>query len=120
MNPKFDLEGFYVALDGHRKTQGITWKGVAEKTGVAASTLTRMRQGRSPDAAGLVALAKWSGLDAVDFYRDELLDTGSPASLAQMTTILRADKNLSKESVVALENMLTSAYETLRSREDET
>jgi hypothetical protein len=34
--------------------------------------------------------------------------------LAEITALLRADKNLSGEGAIALENMLKSAYEHLR------
>ena len=65
----FDAGAFYEALDGARMARTMTWKQVAGETGVSASTLTRMAQGKRPDVDGLAALVAWSGLDADDYLR---------------------------------------------------
>lgn len=114
-NLRFDAEGFYSALDSERQTRKITWKQVASEAGVAASTLTRMGQGKRPDVDGLAALASWSGLDVSQFYRPNI-ETRSAEPLAEITALLRADRNLSNESAVALETMLKSAYEHMRNK----
>jgi len=113
-NFRFDAEGFYSALDSVRQARRLTWKQIASQAGVAASTLTRMGQGKRPDVDGLAALASWSGLDVSKFYRPQ---SGEPAfvePLAEITALLRADRNLTGEGATALENMLKSAYEHLR------
>jgi len=66
---KFDLPMFYAALDSVRRSRKITWKQVAEETGVAASTLTRMSQGKRPDVDTLAALADWSGLNPAEYIK---------------------------------------------------
>lgn len=119
-NQRFDAEGFYAALDGTREAQKLTWKQIARKAGVAASTLTRMRQGKGPDINGLAALASWSGLDVKKFYRpaEEVQVEAEP--LAEITALLRADRNLSGESAQALEIMLKSAYKHMRTNRGKT
>jgi transcriptional regulator with XRE-family HTH domain len=119
-NHNFDAEGFYAALDSVRQAKGITWKNVASGSGVAASTLTRMGQGKRPDIDGLAALAAWSGIDVSDFYRNDSVVAITPEPLAQITALLRADKNLGPESAVAIESMLKSAYEHMRLKRDKT
>lgn len=113
-NDKFDAEGFYATLDSARQSRGFTWKKVASEAGVAASTLTRMGQGKRPDVDGLAALATWSGIDVSVFYRSESPVTWQIEPLAQITALLRADRNLQAESAVAIESMIKSAYEHLR------
>lgn len=113
-NSRFDAEAFYAALDAHRKSKDITWKKVAAETGVAASTLTRMGQGKRPDVDGLAALAGWSGLDANDFFRSKEGGNRKAEPIAQISALLRADRNLSGEGATALETMLVAAYETMR------
>ena len=120
MNSPFDAEGFYAALDAHRQSLKKTWKQVAADTGIAASTLTRMGQGKRPDVDGLAALASWSNLDVRDFYRNKSDKEEGPEPIAKITTILRADRRLSKEGVNALEAMLTTAYKQMRSEDDQT
>jgi len=120
MNSSFDSEGFYSALDAQRLAKKKTWKQVANETKVAASTLTRMGQGKRPDVDGLAALASWSNLDVRKFYRDLNDIKELPEPIAQITTILRADRQLPKESISALEIMLKTAYEQMRIKDGQT
>jgi transcriptional regulator with XRE-family HTH domain len=112
----FDATGFYEALDAVRVSRRLNWKQVAAATGVSASTLTRMAQGKRPDVDGLAALSAWSGLSADDFVRSAATDQ-PPVSLAQITTYLRSDKNLSPEAATAMDALIKSAYERLRRKD---
>lgn len=112
MKGEFDITGFHAALDAQRVAKGLNWKEVSEESGVSASTLTRMSQGRRPDIDGLALLLAWSGLDASNF----LPGTNSPEPLAQITANLRADRNLKPESTEALEEIIKIAYERFRER----
>ena len=84
--------------------------------GVSASTLTRMAQGARPDVDGLAALAAWSGLNADDFIRTDE-DRAEPEPLAQITTYLRSDRNLSPEAATALDQLIKVTYGRLRKAE---
>ena len=119
-NQRFNAEGFYAALDSQRQTKQITWKEVARQAGVAASTLTRMGQGKRPDVDGLAALASWSGLDVRDFYLPKDQEREEAEPLTKITALLRADRNLNSESAKALEMMVKSAYEHMRQKRSET
>jgi transcriptional regulator with XRE-family HTH domain len=112
---RFDSQSFYDALDAVRQARRLNWKLVASESGVSASTLTRMAQGKRPDVDGLAALAAWSGLNADDFV---VSSTERPAvePLAQITTFLRSDKNLSPEAASALDQLIKVTYERLRSK----
>ena len=112
MRGEFDLAGFYAALDAQRTAKGLNWKQVSKQSGVSASTLTRMSQGRRPDIDGLALLLAWSGLDASNF----LPGANSPEPLAQITAHLRADRNLKPESAEALEAIIKVAYERFKDR----
>lgn len=116
----FDAGAFYEALDGVRqgkgRGKGLTWKQVAEESGVSASTLTRMAQGKRPDVDGLAALLAWSGLDAEDYVRS-VEARPQPEPLAKISTYLRSDKNLSPEAATALDQLVKATYERLRTRE---
>lgn len=111
----FDSEGFYRAIAASVKQRGITWKDVSRETGVSPTTLTRMAQGRQPDAGGLASLAAWAGLNPAEFVsmkqRPERAD-----ALAVISTVLRGDSNLSPEAAGAIEAMVQSAYDQLRHR----
>ena len=112
MKSGFDIAGFHAALDAQRSSKGLNWKEVSEQSGVSASTLTRMSQGRRPDIDGLALLLAWSGLDASNF----LPGTNNPEPLAQITANLRADRSLKPESAKALEEIIKIAYERFRER----
>lgn len=110
----FDAEGFYRALDATRQARSMTWKQVAAASGVSASTLTRMSQGKRPDVDSLAALAAWSGLGADRFVR--ATDAGRPNTepLALIAAQLRSDSRLTAEAATALEEMIKATYERLR------
>ena len=110
MKSGFDIAGFHAALDAQRTAKGLNWKEVSEQSGVSASTLTRMSQGRRPDVNGLALLLAWSGLDASNF----LPEANSPEPLAQISANLRADRNLKPESAKALEEIIKIAYQRFR------
>lgn len=110
MKPAFQIEAFCAALDATRLSKMMTWKQVAEESGVSASTLTRMtKEGKRPDVDGLAALLTWSGLKAEAFLGGDQIN--QPEPLAAMTALLRADRKLDEPSRRALEAVLKSAYE---------
>jgi transcriptional regulator with XRE-family HTH domain len=111
MRNDFDTEALYAALDSHREAKKLTWKDVAALTGISASTLTRMAQGKCPDAKGLAALFVWSGFTADEFMRGKPAGKhAGPETLAKITALLRADRSLSKDSAAAIEEILKAAY----------
>lgn len=65
----FDIEKFQFALDLHRRWLGKDWRGVAEQAGISQSSLTRLKQGRTPTVDTFLALCRWGKLDANDFLR---------------------------------------------------
>lgn len=111
----FDAQGFYQALDAVRISRNVTWKTVAQQSGVSASTLTRMAQGSRPDVDGLAALTTWSGLDADDFVRSQKTKPETLEPLAMISTYLRTDRNLSPEAATALDELIRATYKRLRS-----
>ena len=116
----FDADAFYSALDAQRLAQRLNWKQVAERSGISASTLTRMAQGRRPDVDSLAALLNWSGLDATEFVRTESEpgqeEDQGPEPLAMISTYLRSDPNLSQESATALDELIKATYSRLRKK----
>ncbi len=67
MKQNFDAEGWFAALCRAVEARRATWQQVSKATGVSASTLSRMREGRRPDAASLAALSAWAGLNPAEF-----------------------------------------------------
>jgi transcriptional regulator with XRE-family HTH domain len=112
----FDAGAFYDALEGVRQSRGITWKQVAGESGVSASTLTRMAQGKRPDVDGLAALVAWSGLDADDYVRSDS-ERPEPEPLAMISTYLKSDRNLTPDAATALDELVKATYERLRKKE---
>jgi transcriptional regulator with XRE-family HTH domain len=107
----FDAEGFFNALDDVRTSRELTWKQIADESGVSASTLTRMAQGRRPDVDSLAALLKWSGLSADDFIVDgDDCETEPVSPLASIAAQFRRDKKLSPEGKKAIEATLKAMY----------
>lgn len=109
----FDAEAFQSALDSVRQSRSLNWKQVAAGSGVSASTLTRMGQGKRPDVDSLAALVTWSGLNPDDFVRSDIA-RGKKEPLAMISTYLRSDRNLSPDAAKAIEELVKATYERLR------
>lgn len=112
---EFDGMGFYKALNDIREMKSLNWKQVGEQTGVSASTLTRMGQGRRPDADSLAKLSAWGRVNPADFVLNQVNERGSQEdTLPQVFALFRADPKLNEQSVKALEEMVRAAYKNLR------
>ena len=107
----FDFGAFYKALSVTVATRGISWKAVSDQTGVSQSTLSRMSKDRQPDAASLMALSAWSGINPVDFTTKS---KNAPEAVALVSKLLRADPNLDDDGADALEAIIVAAYERLK------
>src|SRR5437660_5673715 len=115
-NKGFDGDAFYRALEATVTARSKNWKQVAAETGVSASTLARMAQGRRPDAASLAALSAWAGLNPSDFVDAPYKPTRAE-SMAQISTLLRSDPRLDAQAAEAVEAIVRAAYERLRKAE---
>ena len=109
----FHAEAFYDALATTVKSREQTWKQVSKETGVSPSTLTRMAQGRRPDAASLAVLSAWAGINPADFVGLRK-KTKTPESLVAISTLLRADSNLKPNAAKTLQAIIETAYEKLK------
>ncbi len=114
----FDTAAFHKALDAQRAAKKLTWKQVAAESKVAASTLTRMAQGRRPDVDGLAALCAWSGLKADDYVRATEGVRPAPETLAMISTLLRADPHLTDDGATYLEQIIQAGYKQMKKGDD--
>ncbi len=64
---RFDPPALYAALDAERRRRHLTWTQVSAETGVAASTLTRTRDGGRHEVDGVLAMVRWLGRRVEDF-----------------------------------------------------
>ncbi len=113
----FNEAAFFTALDEARRERHLTWRQVASQSGVGASTLTRLSQGKRPDVDSLARLVDWAGLRADDFLRRTSVPSDA-APLAMISTYLRADRNLTPAAAAALEKVVKATYEVLRAGDE--
>ena len=111
---RFDTESLYAALNAVRLSRQMTWKDLADETGVAASTLSRMGQGAKPDVNGLAALLDWSKLKAEMFFRGGDNSNDEPEPIAKITALLRADPQLTLSNAKLIEDIVISTYNRLK------
>jgi len=62
-NISFNNDALVMALDIKRKATNLDWAGVANESGVSASTICRIRTGKNPDANSLAKLVYWCDVD---------------------------------------------------------
>ena len=109
---EFDADGFYTALDRTLRSRGTTWRDVSNKTGVSSTTLTRMAQGRRPDAASMAALSAWAGINPAHYVAGSVVPNQS--TLEQVSLLFRQDAQLSDGARQKLESIVESAYNALK------
>ena len=111
----FDVFALHAALDSERRARQLAWKDVAVQSGVSASTLTRLSQGRQPDVNSLAALTGWLGMSADHFMGAGRVDEfGAASPLARISAIIHKDPNLNREATAALEELIRATYARLR------
>jgi hypothetical protein len=113
----FDADAFYEALDREVRTRDTTWRQVSSETGVNATTLTRMGQGRKPDAASLAALSAWAGLNPAEFVLKPIVQRASAQTLNKVSLLFRQDPSLTEEARQQLDNIVEAAYQSLRKKD---
>lgn len=114
---RFDVSALHAALESERVARDLTWKEISTESGVSASTLTRLSQGRRPDVDSLSALTGWLGISADHFMgsrRRAAFGTASP--LTQISTIIHDDPALNRDAAIALDELIKSTYARLRSQ----
>jgi transcriptional regulator with XRE-family HTH domain len=111
---QFDVSALYSALDSERFARNLNWKEVSEESGVSASTLTRLSQGRRPDVDSLTALTKWLGMPADRFMGGRTRAFGAASPLTQISAIIREDPNLNSDAAAALDELIKATYARLR------
>lgn len=75
MRTTFDLQGFITAIKARRGKQGL--REVAKATGVSASTLSRIENGKEVDLTTLLAVCDWLERSPSEFL---VHDVGSRAA----------------------------------------
>src|SRR5215210_7751402 len=112
-NATVDVEGLYQALDARRQTEKLSWRGLAQKLGIAPSTFTRMAQGRRPDVDTFAALLRWLGMPAESFMRGRPTAGATEEPVAMVSSYLRSARNVKPEDAEALEDIFRAAYNRL-------
>jgi transcriptional regulator with XRE-family HTH domain len=113
---QFDVSALHAALDAERIARRLTWKDVSAESGISASTLTRLSQGKRPDVDSLAALTQWLGLPADRFMGQRRAAFGAASPLTQISSILREDPDLNDDAATALDELIKATYARLRSQ----
>ena len=111
---EFDADAFYLALDRTVRQRGSTWKDVSKATGVSQTTLTRMGQGRQPDASSMAALSAWAGINPASYVGRQFPPLATGQVLEQVALLFRQDAALSPAAREKLETIVESAYNALK------
>lgn len=115
MSKEFDGDAFYAALERSVRAKGANWKMVSQDTGVSQTTLTRMGQGRRPDAASMATLSAWAGINPAHYVTGSFAGRGDGGgTLEKLMLVLRHDSQLSDEARKQLEAIVESAYNALK------
>lgn len=106
---RFDFDGFHAALDGIRRSRGMTWRQVAREANVSASSLTRMARGSRPDIDTVASLAAWASLDPATFFPR----SAEESALSMVAAYIHRDPALTPAAASALEQVVRATYSQL-------
>src|SRR5713101_7258376 len=108
------------AVRRRREQQGLSLRDVADKTGVSASTLSRIENGTGkPDADNIARLASWLDMPIERVMHHGHRNVSDPNPVVYyphestpeiVEAHLRADKHLSPETARALSELFRVAY----------
>jgi transcriptional regulator with XRE-family HTH domain len=65
---QLDVAALWRLLDKQRARRGLSWRELARELDLSASTLTRLGQGKRPDADALMTIFVWLGMDTDIIY----------------------------------------------------
>lgn len=84
----------------------------AEMAGVSAATLSRIEQGKIPDVDTFIKICQWLNVTTDTFIikKSDPIDEGEKSHKEEIFFHLRADKELDKDTVEALIQMVKVAY----------
>lgn len=114
----FDIRALQEAILERKNEGNLTWKQVADGSGVSAPTLTRIMKGEvQPDTETVGKLAQWLRLPVDRFYKIPVVRSRVielPENVRSTPDVvefhLRADKNLSPKTAEALAEMFRLIY----------
>ena len=115
----FDFNGFLSAVDAYRTRAKKSWRQVSRETGVSASSLTRMSQGKRLDIDGMIALSIWANLELDNYKRTPSQGAPHVNTADQVAALLRGDPNLSEQDAEHLGNLIRASYEHLSEKRKE-
>lgn len=109
-----DVGHLHAALDAARESKGLSWRQLARELGVSPSTMSRLaNEDKKPDVNAFAAMVTWLGVPAEKFMVDEddlaAKTDEEPPLLAELAPLLRARRDLKKEDVDHLEELISSA-----------
>lgn len=113
---EFDQERFFAAIDAKRSGQGLSWRRLAARLAVSASTFSRMARGHRPDVETFLRLVDWLGVAPSTYIRGDVRSASGPDTLTAISVALRGDGSLNREQADSLEEIVRVAYNHLRRR----
>jgi transcriptional regulator with XRE-family HTH domain len=112
-----DVAALHAALGAAKESRNLSWRQLAGELGLSPSTLSRLGNGLNPDVNAFAAMVRWLNLPAEKF----MVGTGGPSAEAdqpelvvELAPLLRARKDLKKEDVEHLEQIISSAVRRFR------
>lgn len=114
-----DVAALHSALDRKRKLLELSWRELAGKLDISASTFTRMAQGHRPDVDTFATLLRWLDMPAAAYMRgveaagqaDE--EPNPIADLEAIGALLRQSKAMKPDQAERLETIIHAAYKSI-------
>ena len=112
MSRTFNQEAFLAALERSRASRAVSWRKVAQDTGIEVTALHRILNGTVPDVGKYIALTDWLGVSVETF-----IDGAAPTVLVRrdtQATSVEVNCSIPTNKIEALHQVVQSAVELAR------
>lgn len=113
---ELDVARLYQQLDDIRRRRGVTWGTLGAEAGINSSTFSRMAAGRGPSVGGLIAMLRWSGMDANVVLGTTPTDGAD--TLGTIHVALRDDVRIDPAHAELIETVVRDLYVRLAKQQD--
>jgi transcriptional regulator with XRE-family HTH domain len=93
-----------------RGSRGV--RAAAADVGISSATLSRIENGHMPDLETFAKICKWLGKDPREFLGFEREEAAPPQAVVQF----KKDRTVSKETAMALGELILAAQNAMRAR----
>ena len=106
------LTQLYQRLDAIRVSRRLTWRQVAQESGVDPSLFSKLKKGNYPHVNNLIRLLLWGDIELNELVKVETSPASKVCQLSKVIGIINNDRSLTTTARDFIIATLTASYQT--------